>query len=147
MLVEREFAGTLNQVWQAWTDADLLAEWWAPLPFKAITKKMDFREGGYWHYYMLGTDGSKFWCRTDYLIIELLKRFTMRDIFCDEEGNKSGDLPGMHWETIFTSTGTGTKVSITVTFASNEDLNKIESMGFKEGFSAAHENLDRLLKK
>jgi uncharacterized protein YndB with AHSA1/START domain len=27
MLVEREFDGTLKQVWKAWTDAELLAEW------------------------------------------------------------------------------------------------------------------------
>ena len=39
MLVERDFAGSLEQVWQAWTDSEILAEWWAPLPFKAITKK------------------------------------------------------------------------------------------------------------
>ncbi len=147
ILVEREFDGTLEQVWRAWTDADILAEWWAPLPFKAITKTMDFREGGYWLYYMLGPDGSKFWCRVDYLIIELLKRFTLQDTFCDEEGMKSGDLPGMHCENVFTTTATGTKVTVTVSFESQEDMQKIISMGFKEGFSAAHENLDKLLKK
>lgn len=145
LLVEREFNGTPEQVWKAWTDAEILAQWWAPHPFKAITKTMDFREGGYWHYYMLGPDGSKFWCRADYLLIELLKRFTMQDTFCDEEGNKSGDLPGMHWENAFAQTSGGTKVKVTVTFASREDLEKITSMGFKEGFSAAHENLDHLL--
>lgn len=147
MLVEREFNGTLKQVWKAWTDPDLLAEWWAPHPYKAVTKTMDFREGGHWHYYMLGPDGSKFWCWVDYLIVELLKRFTGNDAFCDEEGNRNKDLPGMHWDSQFSATDTGTKVNVTITFASKEDLEKIVSMGFKEGFSAAHENLDKLLKK
>lgn len=147
LLVEREFDAGLEHVWQAWTDSTLLAEWWAPHPFKAITKQMDFKEGGQWHYYMLGPDGSKFWCLVNYLLIEPLKRFIAEDSFCDEERNKNDELPGMHWENIFTSTGTGTKVNVVVTFTSKEDMEKIISMGFKEGFSAAHNNLDELLKK
>ena len=146
MLVEREFDAPVEQVWQAWTDSEVLAEWWAPHPFKAITKSMDFREGGRWHYYMLGPDGSKFWCMLNYLKIEVLKMFTAEDTFCDEEGNKTGELPGMHWVNTFTSTSTGTKVNVVVSFASKEDLEKITSMGFKEGFSMAHNNLDELLK-
>lgn len=145
MLVEREFEAVLEQVWQAWTDSTLLAEWWAPHPFKAVTKTMDFREGGRWHYYMLGPDGSKFWCMLNYLQIKNLKKFTTEDTFCDEAGNKNNELPNMHWENSFTSTSTGTKVNILVTFASKEDLEKITAMGFKEGFAAAHHNLDKLL--
>ena len=147
MLVERDFDGTLEQVWQAWTDIEILEQWWAPLPFKAVTKTMNFSEGGYWHYYMLGPDGSKFWCMLRYLEIEPLKMFTARDEFADEEGNKNTDLPNMHWKNSFNSTSTGTKVKVLVTFASKEDMQKITEMGFKEGFAMAHENLDKLLKE
>ncbi|MEI9910499.1 MAG: hypothetical protein WDO71_13020 [Bacteroidota bacterium] len=52
----------------------------------------------------------------------------------------------MHWENIFTATGAGTKVNVIITFASKEDMEKIVSMGFKEGFAMAHNNLDELLK-
>ncbi|MGC4103620.1 SRPBCC family protein [Ferruginibacter sp.] len=145
LLVQRQFDATPEMVWKAWTDSEILAEWWAPTPFKAITKSMDFREGGRWHYYMLGPDGSKFWCMVDYLTIDLMKKFTARDFFCDEEGNKNNELPGMHWENVFTAVDNGTKVSVTVTFNSKEDLDKIVSMGFKEGFAMAHENLDKVL--
>lgn len=145
ILVEREFDAAIGKIWQAWTDSMLLAEWWAPDPFKAITKNMDFTEGGHWHYYMLGPDGSKFWSRVDYLLIDPLKRFTAEDCFCDEEGNITNELPGMHWENVFASTNNGTKVNVVITFKSKEELEKIISMGFKEGFSAAHHNLDKLL--
>jgi uncharacterized protein YndB with AHSA1/START domain len=147
MLVEREFDAGLEQVWQAWTDSILLAEWWAPHPFKAITKLMDFKEGGQWHYYMLGPDESKFWCMVNYLQIQLLKCFTAEIFFCDEQGNNTNELPGMHWENVFTSTATGTRVNVIITYKSKEDMEKIISMGFKEGFAAAHNNLDALLKK
>ena len=145
MLVEREFKASIEQVWQAWADSEILKEWWAPLPFKAVTKTMNFSEGGHWHYYMLGPDGSKFWCMLNYLQIDNLKWFTAEDTFADEEGNKNTELPGMHWKNTFTKIGTGTKVNVIVTFASKEDLQKIISMGFKEGFAMAHDNLDELL--
>ena len=147
MLVEREFEGILEQVWKAWTDPDLLDEWWAPKPWKTNTKFMDFRTGGHWLYYMQGPDDSRHYCRADYKSIIPNKSFTGDDSFCDEQGNKTKDLPGMLWEVLFTATSTGIKVNVTITFASKVDLEKIVSMGFKEGFSAAHENLDKLLKK
>ena len=147
MKMERDFDGDLELVWQAYTDSKLLEEWWAPLPFKAVTKSQSFTEGGSWHYYMLGPDGSKFWCMLNYLTIDPLKVFTAEDVFADEDGNKNTELPGMHWTNNFTTTSTGTKVTVVIKFASNEDMQKITEMGFKEGSAMAHENLDKLLKE
>ena len=53
----------------------------------------------------------------------------------------------MHWKNEFIATGTGTKVEVEVTFASEADMQKIVEMGFEVGFTAAHGNLDELLKK
>lgn len=144
--VTRYFDASLELVWRTWTESELLEQWWAPHPFKAITKHMDFREGGYWLYYMLGPDGSKFWVKADYCTIEVLKRFDADDSFCDEEGIRNYELPGMRWNNVFTLNGTGTNVNVSITFTREEDLEKIISMGFKEGFTAAHNNLDELLK-
>lgn len=145
MQVEREFDGSLEQVWSAWTEAELLAQWWAPLPFKAITKSMDFREGGRWHYYMLGPEGERHWCMMNYFKIEIQKRFTGDDLFCDENANPNNDFPTMLWDVNFNYSNSTTKVTVIVTFKSKEDMQKITEMGFKEGFAAAHENLDKLL--
>ena len=145
ILVERDFDGSLSQVWKAWTDKDLLAEWWAPKPFKAVTKTMDFREGGHWHYYMLGPDGSQFWCMVNYTLVKPEERFDGDDYFCDEAGTRNHELPGNLWEVKFAPSGSGTRVHVTVKFESKEDLEKIVAMGFKEGFASAHKNLDELL--
>ena len=32
--VQREFAASLDLVWEAWTNPQLLDQWWAPKPFK-----------------------------------------------------------------------------------------------------------------
>ena len=54
-------------------------------------------------------------------------------------------MPRMHWENEFSETPNGTKVTVEITFSSEEQLEKIIEMGFKEGFTMAHGNLDELL--
>jgi len=46
--VTRAFSAPVEKVWRAWTEAEQLDKWWAPRPWKAITKTMDFTPGGFW---------------------------------------------------------------------------------------------------
>jgi uncharacterized protein YndB with AHSA1/START domain len=147
LIVVREFDAPLEVVWKAWTDKDILDQWWAPKPWKAKTKSMNFREGGTWLYSMAGPDGTESHCRADFETIVENESYTGTDAFCDENGNITPDPPGMHWDCKFSSTGTGTKVEVEITFATGADMEKIIEMGFKEGFTAAHSNLDELLAK
>jgi uncharacterized protein YndB with AHSA1/START domain len=147
LIIVREFDAPLEEVWRAWTEKEILDEWWAPKPWKAKTKTMNFREGGTWFYSMIGPDGSQSYCRADFKTIVEHKRFIVDDAFCDENGNITNELPGMHWKNEFISTDTGTKVEVEVSFESEADMEKIIEMGFEEGFTAAHGNLDELLKK
>jgi uncharacterized protein YndB with AHSA1/START domain len=147
MLVEREFAGSLAQVWKAWTEPAILDKWWAPLPFKAVTQKMDLRAGGRWNYYMEGPDGSRHYCTVTYDTVVSQQSFSGDDAFCDENGNINRDFPVMHWNVDFKKAGERTKVDVLITFASEADLQKIVEMGFEEGFRMAHGNLDQLLEK
>jgi len=145
IVVVREFDAPVEEVWKAWTESSLLDMWWAPRPWKAKTKSMDFREGGRWLYSMVGPDGQDSWCRVDYKSIVQNKSFTAEDAFCDENGNPSNEFPSMQWKNEFSATGTGTKVEVEITFDKKEDMDKIVEMGFEEGFTAAHGNLDELL--
>ena len=143
--IEREFDAPLEQVWDAWTQPDLLDQCWAPKPWKAKTKSMNFREEGTWLYCMERPDGSQQWCRADFGKIVTHKFFIADDAFCDENGTIDRSVPGMHWKTVFTPSGAGTLVKVEITFANEADMEKIIEMGFKEGFTMAHENLDALL--
>ena len=145
MSVVREFDAPLEKVWKAWTESKFLDQWWAPKPWKAVTQSMDFREGGTWLYYMQGPEGERHYCRNDYNTIVPNKVFTGIDAFCDENGNINKDFPVMDWKTQFTAIGDRTRVEIELTFASEEDMKKIIDMGYREGFTAAHGNLDELL--
>lgn len=145
LIIHRTFLGPIDLVWRAWTEKDLLEQWWAPKPFKAVTKSYDFREGGHWLYYMLGPDGSKMFACFNFHTIRPQREFTGDDFFCDEKGVRTDAFPGMAWKNEFRPVPDGTEVTVDVTFNSEEDLQRIVELGFEEGFTMAHGNLDELL--
>jgi len=147
MKVVREFDASPEEVWKAWTEPEILDQWWAPKPWKAVTVAMEFREGGRWLYYMQGPEGERHYCRADYTSIVPNESFSVDDAFCDENGNTLTDMPSTHWDNTFARSGTGTRVEVLLTFSSEADMNKIIEMGFREGFASAHNNLDALLAK
>jgi PhnB protein len=145
LTVTRTFNAPLEMVWKAWTESEILDQWWAPEPYRAETKKMDFRKGGMWLYCMAGPEGDKTWCRVDFKTIDAPKSFTNTTAFCDENGKIANDPPGMDWELNFRETGENTTVKIAVCFAQEADMEKIIAMGFREGFASGMNNLDHYL--
>ena len=143
--VEREFEAPLEQVWKAWTESEILDEWWAPKPYRAVTKKMDFRAGGFWLYCMVGPTDDKQWCKEQYETVDPMKKITNSVAFCDEEGILNTAFPLMYWKKAFSSTGNDTTVSIEITFDKEADMEMIMGMGFQEGFNAGMNNLDQYL--
>jgi uncharacterized protein YndB with AHSA1/START domain len=147
IVVVRDFDASLEKVWRAWTEKELLDQWWAPRPWRAETKSMDFREGGAWLYSMVGPEGERHWCRMDYKTIREHKSFTVLNGFSDEKGVMSKDFPVMDWKTEFIKAGDFTTVRTEIHFDTEADMNKILEMGFQEGFTMALGNLDELLEK
>jgi uncharacterized protein YndB with AHSA1/START domain len=145
IFVTREFDALPGKVWRAWTESDLLDQWWAPKPWMARTKSMDFREGGSWKYVMAGPEGEEHWCLINYLTIDAPNSFTGVDAFSDEQGNINQEFPSMHWKVSFIPAGKGTRVEVEISFDNIADLEKIVEMGFEEGFTAGLSNLDTLL--
>ena len=142
--VTREFAAPLAKVWAAWTQSELLDQWWAPKPWKAVTKKMEFKEGGHWLYTMVGPEGEEHWCRADFKSVSPMKSFEGIDAFCDPQGKINSDFPVVHWYLNFSEEKNKTIVNIEIVFDSLADLDKYIEMGFKEGFTMALGNLDEL---
>ena len=147
--VQREFAASLELVWEAWTNPEILDQWWAPKPYQTKTKSMDFREGGSWLYQMYNTQSEKqqecHWCKNDYHKIVNRSMFSGLDAFCDENGTVNKEMPRTRWTNVFTENVDTTLVTITATYESLSDLEKIIEMGFKEGFTMAMENLDQYI--
>ncbi|MFD2519207.1 SRPBCC family protein [Salinimicrobium flavum] len=146
--VKKEFSAPVSRVWKAWTQQELLDQWWAPEPWKCETKSMDFREGGKWIYAMVGPNGEKHWSQADYQSVKTLISFTGYDAFIDEKGNRNTGLPESSWKVEFEEDSVDTtRVTMEIEHESREDLEKILEMGFQEGFTSALTNLDQLLEK
>lgn len=144
--VERTFAAPLETVWNAWTTADILDQWWGPAPWHAETTTLELKVGGMWHYAMVGPDGERSYCRADYDVVQPPHRFAGQDSFCDEHGTMMSDPPGMHWDVQFESVdATTTNVMVTIQFATEADMEKIVAMGFQQGFTTGMEQLEALL--
>jgi len=140
--VKREFDAELPLVWDAYTKSEILDLWWAPKPWKARTKTMDFREGGHWHYAMVGPEGEEHWAWADYKNIQFQKRFTGRDAFTDAEGKVNKVLPQSTWDVTFSNKGAITLVEFLISYDDVAQLEATIQMGFKEGLSMAMEGLD-----
>lgn len=143
--VKREFNASLELVWQAWTIAGLLDQWWAPKPYRTETKSLDFKEGGRWLYAMISPENEAHWCKADYKKIDLQKLISWLDAFCDEYGNENTGKPRSLWTNIFTEENGITTVNITLQHDSFADIELMIAMGFKEGLTMALGNLDELL--
>jgi uncharacterized protein YndB with AHSA1/START domain len=143
--VNREFAADVALVWDAYTKSEILDQWWAPKPWKAKTKSMDFREGGKWHYSMLGPNGEEHFAVANYQQIQPQKSFTGLDAFTDADGNVNENMPQSKWNVTFAGNGEVTHVTFKIQYQDLAQLEATIQMGFKEGLSMAMEGLDQLL--
>ena len=146
ILVEKEFAAPLDVVWSAWTRAETLDKWWAPKPWKARTKKMNFRKNGSWLYCMQGPKGEEHYALVEYKEIVQEQRFVGLDSFCDENGVINEEFPKSTWKVEFEPEGSHTLITIETKYENEESLEAILKMGFQEGFTAGLLQLDEHLK-
>ena len=147
VLVSRTFTAPPEKVWRAYTESELLEKWWAPLPWKAETKTMNFTVGGYWLYAMVNPENEKHWGRMDYISITSLESFVIRDSFCDEDGNINPTLPVSTGSIIFTKTDTGTLVEFKMVYSTEKEVQTIIEMGFEQGITACLEQLETLFQE
>lgn len=145
LIAERSFAAPKSKVWQHYTTSELLDKWWAPAPYKVVTKSFNFGEGGHWHYVMQGPEGDSHYCINNYKNVNPEDSFTAHDAFANEDWTEKTDMPGSDWEITFVQNGDMTDVKVVLTCASKEDLEALEKMGMKEGFNQGLDQLEALL--
>ena len=145
ILVSREFKAPLETVWRAFTESELLEKWWAPKPWRAETKTMNFEVGGHWLYAMVSPENQKHWGRMNFLAIDQLVSYSIKDEFCDEEGIVNPEFPTSNGKNTFTKTENGTLVSFKTIYNTEEEVQKIVEMGFEQGITMTFEELAKLL--
>ena len=141
--ITAEFDAERDLVWDAYTKAELLDQWWAPKPFASRTKVMDFREGGRRFYAMVTPEGQERWAVQQYTSITPKTNFKFFNAFADADENL--ELPGSDWDLNFIEKDFRTTVHISIYNESLERLERMIEMGFVQGTEAQLKNLDELL--
>ena len=143
--ITKELAAHLSLVWDAYTQAELLDQWWAPKPMTSRTKAMDFEVGGRRFYAMVSPDGDERWAVQKYTSITPKTNFKFFNAFADKDENLQ--LPGSDWDLNFSEQDGKTKVSISIYNESLERMERVIAMGFQQGLEALLQNLEDLLGK
>ena len=142
--ITKEFDAERDLVWDAYTKAELLDQWWAPKPFSSRTKDMNFEVGGRRFYAMVSPEGAERWVVQQYTAISPKTNFKMFNAFADAEENL--ELPGSDWDLSFSQQGGKTTVHASIY---NESLERLERIiadgGFRTGTEMQLQNLEELL--
>jgi uncharacterized protein YndB with AHSA1/START domain len=142
--ITKVFDATRDLVWNAYTKAELLDQWWAPKPLTSRTKVMEFKEGGRRFYAMVMPDGTERWAVQKYTSITPKTNFKFFNAFADE--NENLQLPGSDWDFNFSERHGKTTVNISIYNESLERMARIMADGgFQEGTRMQLENLENLL--
>jgi uncharacterized protein YndB with AHSA1/START domain len=85
--VVRTFNAPRALVWQAWTDAKMMAEWFGPRHFTSSVPELDARVGGKLRIVMHGPDGSDYPMKGEFREVTPPSKLVFSNIALDNDGN------------------------------------------------------------
>lgn len=127
----RIFNAPRKVVFSAWTDPELLKQWWGPKGFTNTFHEFDMRIGGNWKFTMHGPDGGNYPNESIFLEIKDPERIVLDHV------SKPKFVVTARFEEIDNN---ATKLIFEQLFPTVEEYNKVK--GFAIG--ANEENMDRL---
>lgn len=134
-----------EKVYRAWTDPELLKQWFAPLPWTTPRAALDVRAGGSSLVVMRGPDGNEFPNPGIYLEVVPNERLVFTDAYT--KAWKPSDKPFMTVILSFENSGGKTKYTARVRHWTVEDREAHEKMGFHQGWAQCAEQLVALVEK
>lgn len=87
VVLSRTFQAPVDWVWKAWSDPDVIEQWWGSDGHQAKYACMEFRVGGKYFLDMEGPDGSIIWNTGTYEEIIPNKKIVCSTSFTDKDGN------------------------------------------------------------
>lgn len=137
-----------EKIWKAWTEPDLLKQWFCPKPWGVDECDIDARPGGRFYTRIVGPNGESFAGEACFLEVVENRRL----VWC------TSLLPGYRPKTdakegefYFTATidiianGNGTTYSATVQHADKESCDEHRDMGFESGWGRAFQQMVELM--
>ncbi len=137
---ERLINAPCARVYEAWTNPEQMAKWFAPKPFQLIVNKMDFRVGGTFAMAMRGPNGEDFPFTGTYREIMPMSKLAW-----------NGEFPGdpkdnMLTVVTFEEVGNKTKLNARQTFNVMTDIVKQACAGANQGWNMTLDQLTEFVK-
>ena len=128
-----------EKVFRAWTDAEILKQWFAPLPWTTPSAELDVRPGGANVIVMRSPEGADFPNRGVYLEVVPNERLVITDAFTSAW--QPSEKPFMTVVLTFEDEGGKTRYTARVLHWTVEDREAHEKMGFHEGWGQCADQL------
>ncbi len=138
-----------EKVYRAWTDPELLKQWFAPKPYTTPVVEIDVRPGGSANFVMRGPDGKDMPNRGVYLEVVPNEKLVSTDAFV--KAWEPSEKPFMTLTLTFEDEGgpgSGkTRYTAHVRHWTVADREAHEKMGFHEGWGLCTDQLEALVAK
>jgi uncharacterized protein YndB with AHSA1/START domain len=144
LILERVIAAPREKVFKAWTDPELMKQWFAPKPWTTPRVETDVHAGGASLVVMRGPDGQEISCPGVYLEVVPNEKLVFTDAFTGawELANR----PFMTVVITFDDIGGGrTKYKAVAKHWNDASREEHEKMGFHQGRSQCAEQLAALV--
>ena len=131
-----------EKLFRAWTEPDLLRQWFAPLPYTTPRAELDVRPGGASLVVMRGPDGPEFPNRGVYLEVVTNERLVFTDAYTSAW--EPSEKPFMTVILTFADEGGKTRYTARVRHWTVADREAHEKMGFHAGWGRCTDQLAEL---
>jgi uncharacterized protein YndB with AHSA1/START domain len=141
LVISRLVRAPRAKLWQAWTDPDLLKQWWCPKPWTTEVLAFELRPGGAFHTLMKGPDGSSSDNPGCFVEIVPQQRIAFTTMLT------GGWRPATPWLALtavmtMVEEGAGTRYVATVMHPDRATRERHEQMGFFQGWNTCIDQLD-----
>ena len=132
-------------VWRAWTEPELLKQWFTPAPWKTTECELDLRPGGKFRTVMQGPEGQVHDSTGCVLFVIPQKLLVFTDAL--GPGYRPNASAFMSASVEITPTATGTLYVARALHKDAETKQQHEEMGFHQGWATALDQLVALVKR
>ena len=131
------------KVYRAWTDPELLKQWFAPKPYTTPVVEIDVRPGGSATFVMRGPDGKDLPNHGVYLEVVPNEKLVSTDAYV--KAWEPSEKPFMTLILTFEDEGGKTRYTARVRHWTVADREAHEKMGFHEGWGLCADQLEALV--